>query len=113
MGATSVTGVGAGSADGLNRGSSRMTLGAGHLVGPHVVACGNVALVAGAATVNLGSLTEGVSNYSLFVSNMTDTTAVGGTLAAAVSPNVGVVASLVGTGTDLVAYMVVKNGLTL
>ena len=113
MGATSVTGVGVGSAEGYNRGSARMTLGAGHLVGPHVVACGNVALVGGAATVNLGSLTDGASAYSLFVSNMTDTTAVGGTLAAAVSPNVGVFLTLAGAGTDLVAYMVVKNGLTL
>ena len=113
MGATSVTGAGVGSAEGLNRGSARMTLGAGHLVGPHIVACGNVALVGGAATVNLGSLTDGVSNYSLFVSNMTDTTAVGGTLAAAVSPNVGLVATLAGTGVDVCAYMVVKNGLTL
>jgi hypothetical protein len=113
MGATSVTGVGAGSAEGLNRGSARMTLGAGHLVGPHVVACGNTPLVGGVATINLGSLTDGASNYSLFVSNMTDTTAVGGTLADAVSPNVGVVVGLQGTGVDVVAYMVVKNGLTL
>lgn len=113
MGATSVTGVGPGSADGLNRGSSRMTLGAGHLIGPHVVACGNVALVGGASVVNLGSLTEGLSAYSLFVSNMTDTTAVGGTLTAAISPSTGVIATLAGTGTDVVAYMVVKNGLAL
>jgi hypothetical protein len=48
MGATSVTGVGPGSALGLNKGNENMSLGVSKLLGPHLVAA--------------GSLTVGVTN---------------------------------------------------
>jgi len=113
MGATSVTGKGPGSAEGLNRGAARQTLGAGHLIGAHIVAAGSVALVAGSAVVALGELVEGVTNYSCHVTNNSDADAVFCSLAAAVSPNTGVVLTITGTATDTVSYMVVRNGVTL
>lgn len=51
MAASSVTGVGPGSADGLNKGSEHMTMGVEKLIGTRVVATGTVTLDSGAATV--------------------------------------------------------------
>ena len=65
MGATSVTGVGNGSADGLNKGSSRMTLGVDHLVGPRVVDAGVVTMSASTYGVELPTLSGVVGNYSV------------------------------------------------
>jgi len=45
MAASSVTGVGQGSADGRNKGSDHMSLGVSKLIGPRVVAAGVVSLV--------------------------------------------------------------------
>jgi hypothetical protein len=59
MGATSVTGVGPGSADGKNKGSEHMTLGVHHLIGPHVIAAGTVELDGPTATVYLPAPPEG------------------------------------------------------
>jgi hypothetical protein len=42
MGATSVTGVGPGSALGLNKGNDNMSLGVSKLLGPHLVAAGSL-----------------------------------------------------------------------
>jgi hypothetical protein len=129
MGATSVTGVGVGSAEGYNRGTSRMTLGSSHLVGPHVVLAGNVALVAGAKTVNLSSFDASVdavfdasgagaattalnADYSVIAcDNSGVAAAVSATLAYVAAKQVNLV--LAGTGTNKVSYMVVKNGLPM
>lgn len=52
MGATSVTGVGPGSAEGLAKGPrERNFVGVEKLIGPHVIGAGQVTLVAGAGTV--------------------------------------------------------------
>ncbi len=62
MGATSVTGVGHGSAEGMNKGTDRMTLGTTHLIGPHVVASGTVTMAASTFVVELPQNTIGGDN---------------------------------------------------
>lgn len=47
MTAASVTGIGQGSADKMNKGSEHTTLGVDHLIGPRVVDCGTVVLTSG------------------------------------------------------------------
>ncbi len=121
MGATSVTGVGPGSADGYNRGSSRMTLGAGHLVGPHMVAAGSLYsgtvgmfVLSGTATVELPHLDGAVTDYSCHASD--NQTAAGATFAtlSASSGNVNWTLTLgYSASSSPISWMVVKNGLTL
>lgn len=109
MGATSVTGVGTGSAEGSNKGSQeRQTLGVGHLIGPHIVAAGKAALISGAATavVPVSGVT---ADFILLVSNQTDGTAVNGTFS--VSGNIATL-TFAGSGADVVGYAVVKIGLS-
>lgn len=71
MGATSVTGVGTGAADNYgagNKGSERMSLGVHRLIGPRVVACGDVILDAsGHATVYYPTLPGGATLYCAFL----------------------------------------------
>lgn len=47
MAASSVTGVGQGSASRVNKGSEHMHLGVDHLIGPRVVDCGQASLTSG------------------------------------------------------------------
>lgn len=72
MGATSVTGVGQGSAaayGGGNKGSEHMALGVHRLIGPRVVGCGDVTLNAsGLATVYFPTLPGGPDLYCPFLS---------------------------------------------
>jgi len=64
MAASSVTGVGNGSADGSNKGSERMTLGVTHLIGPRIQAAGTVVLAAGVATITFPQpLSGSEANY--------------------------------------------------
>ena len=65
MGATSVTGKGFGSAESANKGAQgRQTLGVGHLIGPHVVNAGAVALSgSGTATLNIPPLSGVAADY--------------------------------------------------
>lgn len=65
MGATSVTGVGVGSAEGMNKGSSRMTLGVDHLIGPRVVNAGLVTMTASTKDVDFETLSGVVGDYSV------------------------------------------------
>jgi hypothetical protein len=105
MGATSVTGVGAGSAEGVTKGApERQTLGVSHLIGPYIAKAGSATLSSGAASV-VFPLTGSTSDFILLVSNQTDGTAVNGTLA--ISSNVCTL-TLAGTGSDVVGYAVVK-----
>lgn len=55
MAASSVTGVGQGSADGRNKGSEHMTLAVNKLIGPRLVSCG--AVVLGGGTPSSGAVT--------------------------------------------------------
>lgn len=65
MGATSVTGVGAGSALGLNKGNPNMSLGVARLIGPHLVAAGTVELAAASGQATITTLPSVMSggNY--------------------------------------------------
>ena len=106
-----------------------MTLGSSHLVGPHVILAGNVALVAGAKTVNLSSFDASVDAVFAASGTGAATTALNAAYsviacdnsgtAAAVSVTLAYVASkqvnlvLAGTGTNVVSYMVVKSGLSM
>jgi hypothetical protein len=65
MGATSVTGRGNGSADGMNKGSSRSTLGVDHLIGPRVVNAGVVTMSASTKDVDFPTLSGVVGDYSV------------------------------------------------
>tara|TARA_Y100000034_G_scaffold129820_1_gene187000 strand:- start:939 stop:1268 length:330 start_codon:yes stop_codon:yes gene_type:complete len=107
MGATSVTGVGPGSADGLNKGSEHMTLGVGNLIGPKVVVSGTATLVAGAAVVNYGTLSGDITDYVLFLFDATD----GG---ASTVPSFSAFDTqgftIAGDTTNVINWMVVKIG---
>lgn len=104
MGATSVTGVGPGSVEGLDRGSERMTLAVGNLLGPKVVRAGSVTLVGGAGTVSFGKLDGSASDYVVFLQ---DSTAAAAATYSALTTSGFTVA---GTGTHVINYMVVEAG---
>jgi len=110
MAATSVTGVGLGSADGKNKGSSHMTLGVGHLIGPRVMAAGTATLAGGAATVVLEAM-DGVSgDYIVVVGDASGTAAAtSGTLAIT---STATTLTLAGTGTNSVTWAVIKLGVS-
>lgn len=76
MTASSVTGLhknGAGGVDGSNKGSERMTLGVGHLLGVRVVAAGTVALASGVATITFPEpLTGSEVNYVVMLTVASD-----------------------------------------
>lgn len=66
MGASSVTGVGQGSADKHNKGSEHTTLSVDHLIGPRVVDMGSVVLATGTpstATVKFGTALSSATGY--------------------------------------------------
>ena len=112
MAATSVTGLhkdGAGSAEPHNKGSERMTLGVDHLIGPRVVMAGEVALVAGAATVTFPqSLDESESEYVVMLCNNGNTNLA--TVGAKTDDGDGLFASftIAGAGTDDIMWAVIK-----
>lgn len=110
MGATSVTGKGNGTADAGVKGPQNNR---NHFVpqlSPHVVAAGEVALVAGSATITLPDLSDAATNYIVmtevlgsantsYADNKTDTS--------------GVMTSfdITGTGTDTVQWAVIRKGI--
>jgi hypothetical protein len=65
MGATSVTGIGTGSAESACKGAQgRQTLGVGHLIGPHVVSAGVVSLNgSGTASLEIPPLSGASTDY--------------------------------------------------
>lgn len=75
MGATSVTGVGPGSADGKNKGSEHMSLGVSKLIGPKVSAAGKVTLSGTTGVVEFPALVGSVSDYVVMVSANSSTLA--------------------------------------
>ena len=109
MGASSVTGHGLGSAfPGVKGPGNGRNVGVPQ-VNPHVVAAGNVALVAGAATITFPNvLPEAAANYVVLLTPVAaHLTTVGA------KTNVDSQFSsftIVGTGTDTVGWVVVKAG---
>ena len=104
MGATSVTGKGIGSAEGSNKGTSRDTLGVGHLIGPRVVYAGNHTLAGTTDTIEYPTLTGVVGDYSFHATAATT---------GHVFISTKTTSSFVLNGTDgqVVSWMIVKNGL--
>jgi hypothetical protein len=111
MAASSVTGIGPGSADRKQKGSEHMTLGVGHLIGTRVVAADRVTLSGGAATVTFGvPLTGDKANYVVLCTPLNSTTVARPT--ALNNDANGNFASfgVAGGATDVVYYVVVKVG---
>ena len=110
MGATSVTGVGAGSAESVSKGAAgRQTLGVGHLIGPHIVAAGKVALNGSGAAVVTVPVTGVTADFMLLLGNQTDGTAMNGTVAVSGST---ATLTFAGSGSDVVGYALVKVGVS-
>jgi hypothetical protein len=115
MGATSVTGVGPGSAESVSKGAAgRMTLSNSHLIGPHVVACGNGTLDgSGDLSVVLAGDIGGVAaDYAVFATDTTVAAATACAASLAVSSGVWTL-TLKGTASQTVSWMVVKTGSNL
>jgi hypothetical protein len=133
MGATSVTGIGHGSVEGMDSGRKEYTVAASRLIGPRIVACDQVALVGGTLTINLPFLpttpneflktvpesptypagSYQPATYAVIATDNTAAAAVKAVLTAATDTAGNAYTQLVltGTGTDLISYMVVKQGL--
>lgn len=108
MPASSVTGVGPGSADGKNKGSEHQTLATTHLIGTRVITAGRVALSGGAATVKFPvSLERAAADYIVIVNT---TTANAARLNAKTDDSSSLFASftIAGTGTDTVQWAVIN-----
>ena len=102
MGATSVTGTGHGSADGMNKGSEHMTLGVSHLIGTRVVRAGRLTLAGGTGTVEFPPLPGVATDYIPIAMSLSGANPVGKT-----GFDVNYL-TVVGTGTDSVAFIIVK-----
>lgn len=112
MGATSVTGVGLGSADKKIKGSEHLSIGANKLIGPRIVAAGTKTLSGGAGTVVLPALAGSSSNYVVMVTDTNaSATAVSGSLS--ISAGTSTTLTLAGTGSHVLAYVIVKVGLAV
>ncbi len=113
MGATSVTGVGLGSADGSNKGSAHMTLGAGSLIGPRVVAC-DVGTLDGSGNlvVHLPILNGGTSDF-IVVANDTNVSAAAAVGCSFAMDSTKTTLTFKGTNSHSIQYSVIKKGLAL
>jgi hypothetical protein len=71
MAASSVTGVGPGSADKVNKGSEHMHLAVDHLIGPRVVDCGNGSLTSGTPSTCNVPFSKTLSSASGYFAHVT------------------------------------------
>lgn len=113
MGATSVTGVGLGAADGSNKGSVHQTLGASHLIGPRVVACDTITLNgSGDGTAHLPVLNGGTTDFVVIATdnNVAAAAAVGAHFA---MDSTKTTLTFKGTAAHVIQYSVVKKGLAI
>jgi hypothetical protein len=113
MGASSVTGVGLGSADKRQKGSEHMRLGAEKVIGPRVVYAGNHTLDgSGDLTIKLPVLPGATANYIVMAtdSHVTAATAVA---AAIVINSTETTVTLKGTAGQTAYVMIVKAGLAI
>lgn len=113
MGATSVTGVGPGSADKKNKGSEHMTLGAEKIIGPRVVYAGSVTTdSSGDAVLKLPELAGTASNYVVVATEAGVAAAAAVAASLAISGGVSTV-TVKGPASTAVAVLVVKTGLAV
>ncbi len=110
MGSTSVSGVsGVGSAEGSQRGSSRMTLGVGHLIGPRIISAGTVTCAASTAKIDHEPVTSASTSILLTSS---DATAAFVASRATASPTAGLSNSFTITAstTGVVSWAILQTG---
>lgn len=113
MGATSVTGVGLGSADKKQKGSEHLRVGAEKIIGPRIVYAGSVTLDgSGNGSVVIPAPAGVATNYSVFVTdgNATAAAATAGAVAFA-SGNATI--TVKGPASEAVFVMLVKKGLAI
>ena len=120
MGASSVTGVGQGSAlKAGQKGAKHATLGVNNLIGPHVVAAGRVTLSSGAAVVHLPLLPGAATDYIVVTGNATTAPrkiflyAGANDIKVVLTFSTDTVLTITGTSasSDVVMYAVVKIGI--
>jgi len=112
MGASSVTGVGPGSVEGLNQGSKHTTFGVGRLIGPRVMAADTVTLDgSGDAEVVLPKMTGNASDYIVVATdrNVSAAAAVGAVLANGSDDST---ITFKGTSAHVISWAIIKIGLT-
>lgn len=110
MGATSVTGVGHGSAELNSRGpKERGFVGAEKVLGPRVMSAGTVTLSGGAGTVVLPVLDGVAADYVVMVQDATAANAASASLA--INAN-DTTLTFAGTASDVLHYSILKVGLS-
>ena len=111
MAATSVTGIGHGSAEATSRGpKERGFIGAEKILGPRIVAAGKVTLSSTPATVVLPAF-EGVrADYIVLATDVTVASATAVTANLVITSNATTL-SFKGTGTNVINYTVIKVGM--
>ena len=113
MGASSVTGVGLGSADGKNKGSEHMTLGVGHLIGPRVMAADALTLDgSGNGSVVFPNLGGVVGDYIVTATDA-DATAAAAVAASLTMDATSTVVTIKGPTSGIVSYSIIKKGLAI
>jgi len=113
MTATSVQGLfnnGAGAVDGSNKGSERMTLGVGHLIGPRVIAAGQADNITSPETITFAQpLSGSESNHVIQLTNNGATNAVSVGTKTDNADNDFVSFTIVGTDNDEVMWTIIKT----
>lgn len=106
MAASSVTGVGAGSALKKQKGSEHMTLGVDKLIGPHVVSAGSVALTSGTPSTATVTFPQALSSATGHYVQLTPVGATSGIAAGGVAASAVATTGFVITGPNSVTTTV-------
>lgn len=110
MSASSVTGVGHGSAEGNDAGRKDYSVSVARLLGPRVMAADVVTLSSGAATVILPLLSGVVADYIVLATDKTATNAVKAVLTFGAND---ATITFAGTTSDVIQWAVIRVGLAL
>lgn len=110
MSASSVTGVGHGSAEGNDAGRKDYSLSVARLLGPRVIAADVVTLATGAATVILPLLSGAVTDYIVLATDKTADQSVKAVLS--FNANDATI-TFAGTSSDVIQWAVIRVGLAL
>ncbi len=113
MTATSVTGIGLGSADGSNKGSEHMTLGAAHLIGPRVVAADEATLDGSGDLTVILPILPGVSADYMVTATDSDIAAANAVGADIVITSTETTVTLIGAVDQTVSWVIMKRGLAI
>jgi hypothetical protein len=113
MAATSTTGVGPGSADGLNKGSEHMTLGSEKLIGPRVVIASDGTLDGSGDLVTVYPVLSGAVTDYIAMAVDADTTAAAAVAISMAMDTTSTTLTLKGPASGVVNYSVIKKGLAV